>query len=241
MARSFNGTTDVITLGSAAVVGASFSLAAWINRTGVSSGPLGFFGGSVSGSIEVRVDGSTNNVTLLSQGMHVFTSSSGAITTGSWAHIGVTYDQSTVKYYINGSASGSFSDSTGIPTRSITAIGEAPSVGEFFPGSIADAVGWSVILTAQEFSSLGKGIRPSQIRPKFSVVWLPLDGLKSPEPDLSGNANNGTLTGTAAAFGPPLAPFTPRRPQALPPVSGLGWWPSPITATVTITVGRGFT
>jgi hypothetical protein len=32
---------------------------------------------------------------------------------------------------------------------------------------------------------------------------------------LSGNKNNGTLTGTTAVAGPPYAPFTPRWPQPL--------------------------
>jgi hypothetical protein len=33
--------------------------------------------------------------------------------------------------------------------------------------------------------------------------WWPLDGYQSPEPDLSGNGNNGTLTGTAQVLGAP--------------------------------------
>jgi hypothetical protein len=37
--------------------------------------------------------------------------------------------------------------------------------------------------------------------------------LASPEPDLSGNKNNGTLTGTTNTFGPPILPFTRRWPQ----------------------------
>jgi hypothetical protein len=45
------------------------------------------------------------------------------------------------------------------------------------------------------------------------IGWWPLDGFASPEVDLSRNAFNGALTGTTAAFGPPLMPFTPRTPQ----------------------------
>jgi hypothetical protein len=48
--------------------------------------------------------------------------------------------------------------------------------------------------------------------------WWPLDGQQSPELDLSGSAQNMTLTGTSLGFGPPymmqsrpqLAPFIPQ-------------------------------
>jgi hypothetical protein len=42
---------------------------------------------------------------------------------------------------------------------------------------------------------------------------LPLDGIQTTEPDLSGFARNGTLTGTSAVAGPPFTQFTPRWPQ----------------------------
>ena len=38
------------------------------------------------------------------------------------------------------------------------------------------------------------------------VFQMPLAGAASPEPDLSGNVQNGTLTGTTAANGPPCTP-----------------------------------
>jgi hypothetical protein len=86
----------------------------------------------------------------------------------------------------------------------------------FGAGSMADMAIWGgVLLTAGEASALGSGMRPGQIRPASLVCWTPFDGLASPEPDLSGNAKNGTLTGTSLASGPPVAMFTPRWPQFL--------------------------
>jgi hypothetical protein len=89
----------------------------------------------------------------------------------------------------------------------------------FNNGQLADFAIWSVLLTAAEASALAKGARPNTIRSASLVNWWPLGGIQSPEPDLSGNKNNGTLTGTAPAFGPPIAPFTPRWPQTLAAVA----------------------
>jgi hypothetical protein len=76
---------------------------------------------------------------------------------------------------------------------------------------------WNVVLTAAEHLSLSKGVLPYKIRPSALIGWWQLDGLQSPEPDFSGKANNGTLTGTALVFGAPTMPFTPRWPIFFPP------------------------
>ena len=44
-----------------------------------------------------------------------------------------------------------------------------------------------------------------------SGLYLPMWGLSSPEPDLSGNANNGTLTGTSYADHPPVTGYTKKK------------------------------
>lgn len=91
----------------------------------------------------------------------------------------------------------------------------------FGAGSMADLAIWGVLLTAGEALALARGIRPGAIRPSSLTVWQPMDGLTSPEPDLSGNAKNGTLTGTAYAPGPPTTLFTPRWPMFTPSVAGI--------------------
>jgi hypothetical protein len=80
-------------------------------------------------------------------------------------------------------------------------------------GNVAEAALWNARLQQMEIQALAAGARAYTVRRNNLVAYYPLDGFTSPEPDLSGNANNGVLTGTALAFGPPLAPFTPRWPQ----------------------------
>jgi hypothetical protein len=84
------------------------------------------------------------------------------------------------------------------------------ATGQALQGNMADTALWNVVLSATEIAALAKGIRPPQVRPAALIGYWPLDGLQSPEPDLSGNRNNGTLTGTVNAFGPPIRPITPR-------------------------------
>jgi hypothetical protein len=99
-------------------------------------------------------------------------------------------------------------------------IGSRNNANSFFNGNYADICQWTVVLTAAEVLALSKGARPYTIRSKSINAYWPIDGFASPEPDLSGNVNNGTLTGTAQVFGPPFAAFTPRWPM-FPPVTPL--------------------
>ena len=97
------------------------------------------------------------------------------------------------------------------------------NAGDWFNGRLADIGLWTgVKLTATEAAALAKGARPYQIRTGSLKGYWPLDGLQTTEPDLSGLLNNGTLTGTALAFGPPYRPFTPRWPQMMQPTLWAG-------------------
>jgi len=103
----------------------------------------------------------------------------------------------------------------------------------FFGGSMAEVGIWNVVLTAGEILALAKGCRTASVRPASLVGYWPIWGLASPEPDMSGNANNGTLTGTAKANGPPIDRFTWTNPNfyqaaSSPPTSPL-FLPSPMT------------
>jgi hypothetical protein len=97
------------------------------------------------------------------------------------------------------------------------------SPGAYFPGLLAEIGVWNTVLTNNEIKSLATGILPYQVRPASLVGYWPLWGLTSPEPDLSGNAHNGTLTGTSYATHAPVSLFLPQQAvqyPATPPVSG---------------------
>jgi hypothetical protein len=138
-------------------------------------------------------------------------------------HIAFTYNSSTVgKAFLNGTVGGTANSGTVIGAATANMCIGARTYGGFqgyFCGLIADVALWGVELTQLEITALALGALPKTIRPNSRLGDWPLDGLQSPEPDLSGHAFNGTLTTTSGtinpAFGPPVSPWTPRRPQEI--------------------------
>lgn len=220
MARSFNGTSDVIALtaGGQAYTGTE-SFAAWIKFASVNvTGDILCGNSSPSLGYVFRwhgASGTTGAIELL----HTFTLLIGAsntqtVTTGVWYHAGVSYDGTNFIFYWNGVNAGSGSQAA-IVVSAQYFIGSSGSSSEWWNGSLADIASWNIVLSAGEFAALAQGARPGKIRRANLNGWWPLDGLQSPEPDYSGNIFNGTLTGTALAAGPPVMQFTPRWPQSL--------------------------
>jgi hypothetical protein len=215
MARSFNGTTDLITLGTGFTPGGSFSLAAWsyiaVTPPGV---PATIFGSTVNTN-GIQFYATFNMALSLDRygfGNYV-TTANNTLSLNTWTHVGITYDGASAKAYINGALSNTGSIALAITGEPMFLGAVGSPATSFFNGRLADCGGWNVVLTAAEFAALANGARPYQIR--SDIGYWPLDGLQSPEPDLSGNANNGTLTGTTLVAGPPMMMFTPRWPQSL--------------------------
>jgi hypothetical protein len=80
-------------------------------------------------------------------------------------------------------------------------------------GYIANVAVWNVDLNAQEASALWNGAQPYEIRQQNLAGFWPLDGFASPEPDLSGNGINLTLSNSPvqAPTAPPITQITPKR------------------------------
>ena len=251
MARSFNGTTDLISNSGSLPTyvvsnGSSLTLVAWAAPASLSiAGGWDIFGigsvGALTGTafrLRVVGNGSSANANWDVRNGNTgdsFTNSATSFTTANvWHHFAATLTAT-------GTGAGSgivYLDGGGLQTNSwngITATGFAIgalglSGGPFNPysGSIAHCAAWNVALSTAEIAALAAGVLPGLIRPQNLIGWWPLDGLQSPEPDLSGNANNGTLTGTALAPGPPVMQFTPRWPQFLKTAAaalGIAVWP----------------
>lgn len=74
-----------------------------------------------------------------------------------------------------------------------------------FGGDACEIVVWDdYILTSNERNSFTKGVSAFSIQPEKQKEYIAMHGSSSPEPDYSGNANVGTVTGTAKVPHPPV-------------------------------------
>lgn len=223
MARNFAGGTDVVNLGAQAsltLMNNIVSWSAWFYATSSVS-----FGGIIGN----YSSGGQNVFTVFPNLSYFWTggnaTGSGSYSNNTWNHVAVTWDgtlannSDQIRGYLNGTLDASNNSASNTSGARVFRIGFSDGGGAAFQGYIADVAGWNVILSVAEIVALSKGARPHTIRPKSLTAYLPLDGLQSPEPDLSGNKLNGTVTGTAKAPGPPVMMFTPRWPHF--------WIPSP--------------
>jgi hypothetical protein len=232
VARYFNGvTTDTITLNTGwPTTTAAVSCSAWYNLNGT---PAGFpsryaiLGATANNGADINYYFAFDNVGVFMQVSNApssFFSMNGAKTfdTGVWHNVIIVSDFTTAgtAFYIDGVALTN-SGVLGVTPELVNTdsrIGRAGANADYFKGSLADVALWTGIkLTLTEVTALAKGARAKDIRPKSLGGYFPLAGFQSPEPDLSGIKNFGTLTGTQPAFGPPLMQFTPRWPQWLVP------------------------
>lgn len=233
MARTFNGTTDICSLGTCgdAILkeNAAITVSAWINPTtvgensggrildrgasGLVTGPT--FSTAATATLRFSVTAATTNL--------VRQASNSVITTSAWQHVILTWDGSgtaaNVHFYVNGTepSYATTTDMVGSPTDNSAAsllIGNNPAATRTFNGGIAEVATWSAVLGAQEIAILASGYTAGHVRPDILTGYWPLYGTSSPEPDVSGFNNHGTLTGTARLDHPPVTqhPFSrPRR------------------------------
>jgi len=96
-------------------------------------------------------------------------------------------------------------------------IGNNPGGTEAYPGTIAEVGLWNVVLSTDQMAAIRRNSMP-YFSPRGR--W-PLWGIATPEIDLSGNLNSGTVTGASAANGPPTGKPFPYFHQYALPGSGL--------------------
>src|ERR1700722_8841835 len=231
--RSFNGSTDVITMNGTstpiAIVSGPETISLWMYPTTVDSNiriAAAILNGTSSGSqftvgLGAAPSSATNSMAYIFGCCGAFGpsyTSCGTITVNKWYQVVIWID--TAGKYSSGSASGilvsggtscsNFISATSA-SRSCCApltIGVQDTIHPF-AGYVADVVIWNDILSPGERAALGTVCANSKkIRPQSIVGAWPLYGASgaSTEPDLSGNVLNGTLTGTVAANGPPCTP-----------------------------------
>ena len=166
-ALNFDGTNDRITIADNAAFDFSsgFTAEAWINPDVLGTQTyLSQYASSQeafafillsSGKIEftVTTDGSTDQ----------FFESSTAITAGTWSHVALTFNGTTVRAYINGVAAGTKAVSgTMFNSTSPIEIG-ARNNAHFFNGNIDEVRVWTRVLTEAEILAQKDGILPSTV------------------------------------------------------------------------------
>lgn len=216
MSRSFNGSSDILTNATAVTGMSSFSASFWALITGAPGANVTpFSNGDANSGYYFYVPSGTLNLHCVVP-FRADVDLLASLSANTWTHIAMTYNGTNYIAYKNGAVMAGTPFNIGDPLD----LGAQPYIGgvngnNFWPGNLQDCAFWNVPLTAGEVGALARGMRPNKIRPTGLVRWWPIDGLASPEPDLSGNKLNLTVTGTALAAGAPLNLISPKRPNFL--------------------------
>lgn len=204
MARSFNGTSDLIAVTAAPFSSGSptMTLSAFIKT---SSSAAGAIIASDTGSSPNRVYQFTKTAlnklqftVFATSVVHTITGAT-SVNDGLWHHVAAVNDGTTGWIYLDG-----VQDVTGAQAANHTLnlhnfrIGAqlVGVTGAFWNGSIAHAALWSSALTVSAAVSMSAGLPSSHLGPEH---YYPLWGADSPEPDIGIQTHaTGALTGTAA-------------------------------------------
>lgn len=214
MARSFNGSSDHVTAGSAPVSAAPLTLAGWVKpasvtgtNTLISLGPSADNNSrfqlrwvNTNGSAAVQAGGTTSDALTTA-----------TLSIGTWVHLCAVYASATSRsIYLNGG--GKVTDVTNLTPTGInmTGIGrlERLSPGQFGNGTMAEVACWGAALSDAEVAGLASGVPAFRVLPASLLFYVPLWGIVSPEIDLVNSGMTWTVTGTAAANHAPVAPFS---------------------------------
>ena len=229
--RSFNGSSDIIVVpatGNALDISTGpETISFWMYPTTIPGTtahyPLSNYGSSTG---QFAVGFGACGGTCSAAGVLGFLWGTFALETGVYASCGTGYVANkwyqVVIYADTVGAKGGMIVSGAVNCNTSTAWIEnrAAGVGQFdiggldgaadFQGTMAEVAVWNSLLTTAQMTSLqtacpiGASARRMSL-PK-PVGYFPLYGAASPEPDLSGNKLNGTLTGTAQANHAPCTP-----------------------------------
>lgn len=215
MSRTFNNTTaDNLQRSSSLITAAPVTISAWVNLAAV---------GAVVRSI-VNIRNSTSGLNLNGFGLDMSASetinartgdgasgaslsvTAGALTAGSWAHVGGVYASSTSRVaWLNGTAATANTTSrvpSGIDSIQIGVQSHSSgTLAQPWRGEIAEVGVWSAALDTAEMTALSKGASPLTVRPQSLVYYWAIVGRDSPEIDYI-SAGDMTVAGTAVAAHP---------------------------------------
>lgn len=215
-ALSFDGTDDLVNLGSVAQfnIGTTFTFETWIN---LDSYPASFnamvFNKWQSG-LEDKIVAITpsGNVLFNLFGTSVNVTSPSSVPLSQWVHIAATYDGANANIYINGAldisaaASGDAGDGAGSMYLGGNGDGRSPTEFEYLDGSLDEVRFWNVPRTQNEIhTSAYTAVPPSgALTAYYDFDLYVASGDNSGAVNLydaGGNVLDGTLTGPFALIG----------------------------------------
>ena len=227
-ARYFDGVDDYLTVPETSAVqfgGATeFTMSGWVHPVS-SSAAQKFFGrwrGGGGGSdaerlsylAQISADGTF--LAAIYTGSFGIVESPAVVTVGVWSHVAMAWDGGTMRLYVDGtevntqSRTGTMLDGLNVPLM-FGVSGRPLGLEDPFEGRLADWAIWNATLTAANMADLAaQTIRPSALTTGLRGYW-PIEGIASPEPDLSTFANDATVVGAVQADGPfgPVGPVGP--------------------------------
>ena len=206
---AFDGINDYVSISSSlnSYFGAKdWSVSAWIYHSGA-SGTI-FSTGHIGSGNAFRFDITSDKLKFYfgqSSGTNVSATASSGLTDDTWYQVGITHDDSeeTVKFYVNGSVTDTFTKN--IPgvvhdtNARIGALAESGSSNEL-TGRIANVAVFNDLVTAGEMTNLASAHSYDATSIGGCVGWWRMGagteaGEGSTIYDMSSNSNNGTLTG----------------------------------------------
>lgn len=226
--RDFSGTSQFLQISDNSVLQDIFdgggSVAAWINQDGIgetagricnkSSGTSSALSGG-GWAFHLRNNSGNQRVQFAQRWTNTSTwYTNNNLSNGDWKHVCVTYDDTSSGnnpiIYVDG-VSQTLTESISPSGTATSDVGDDLYIGDdqnsarAFDGQICYVQMWDKILTNDEvFECMYK---PGSVRTNLVGYW-PILGVDSPEKDLSGNGNTGTVTGASENFdGPPVRMF----------------------------------
>lgn len=150
----FDGTDDYLDAGKVLNLNTSFTVSAWVNRNSTNKTILSKRNSTFSEGYDLSINsfGRAEMSWMVGSTKHIITSNT-VIPSGIWHHIGVIYDGTTAKMYIDGvtTVSASMPNVPSTTQSFLIAAADGVTPTSLFNGSIDEVRVWDVALTEAQF------------------------------------------------------------------------------------------
>jgi hypothetical protein len=165
--------------------GSPFTISAWIKQTSTTSGYRSLYCQDGNHGLFIQA----TKVNFFESADHAGATS---LTTGTWHHIAVTYDGTTLTIYVDGVSDGSYVNAA-FSLFTAGYIGSDGGGDPYFDGNIDDVAVWTSCLTGTQIANLAAGtLDPATISP--ASLWRFEEGSGTTANDSGSGGHTGTLT-----------------------------------------------